>query len=57
MNWYNVELTEEEAVKFRLFLIACGIRYESSRAYNLVHFEVLVPNSKLREINDFLEVL
>lgn len=57
MSWYNVELTQEEAVKFRLYLMATGIRYETSGAFDLVHFEVLVPDSMLRELNDFLEVL
>ena len=57
MVWKNIELGKENAKLLRIFLSSQGIRYETSSAYNLVHFEILVDEATESRINEFLEVL
>lgn len=55
--WKNVELTNEEADKFRLFLHDNGICFESSGCFNIVHFEVNCNADETHRINAFLDTL
>lgn len=56
-RWLNVELQRETAKRFRGFLRDIHVRFETSKADNLIHFEVLVTNAEAREVNKFLEQL
>ena len=54
-RWHNVELENgTEADGFRQFLKDNGIRFETSGAYNLVHFEVLVNTEEMESCDTFL---
>lgn len=57
MSWVNVELNKADAIAFRHWLKANGVKYEVSSAYNLIHFEVLADRETVRKANAFLEVL
>ena len=56
-TWKNVELEKPEAHAFRVFLISKTIKFETSGAGPLVHFEVFVNDDELKECDEFLEVL
>ena len=57
MSWLNVELNKTDAIAFRHWLKANGIKYEASSAYNLIHFEMLADRETVRKANAFLKVL
>lgn len=54
--WYNTELDELDAPRLKEKLNSLSVRFESSGAYENVHFEILIdPNeSAFQEINLFL---
>lgn len=54
--WYNTELDELDAPCLKEKLNSLSVRFESSGAYENVHFEILLdPNeSVFQEINLFL---
>lgn len=56
---YNVELDEGDARLFRIFLRGLGVKFETSGAGFLTHFEIeLAENSKEYVMtNAFLEAL
>ena len=54
-KWLNVELYPSEAEEFRGFLKEFGIKYESSQAGNMVHFECLVDEIDEYFANRFLK--
>lgn len=58
-KWYNVELPEYEACLFRIFLRGLGVKFETSGAGFLTHFEIeLLERSKnILLIDSFLEAL
>lgn len=56
-EFYNVELTKDEAEKFKAYLKANGIYFEPSACYNLIHFEVKMNKEELKMVNEFLENL
>lgn len=53
----NVELSKDDSSKLREFLIDNKIKFETSGADNLVHFEILVNSIEERKINNFLDTL
>ena len=61
-TWVNVELTRENAQKFRQWCLeekdkGNGFRFETSGAFNLVHFECLVNEDERRRADAFLATL
>lgn len=56
-QWKNVELTVEDAEKFRIFLHSENIKFESSGCFNMVHFECFVNGYETHKINEFLRDL
>lgn len=53
----NVELSKTEAEQLKVFLKNNKIKFETSGADNLVHFEILVNQFEEKKINEFLETL
>lgn len=53
----NVELSKDDSNKLRAFLVENKIKFETSGADNLVHFEILVNSIEERKINNFLDTL
>ena len=54
-KYLNVELSHVDADRFRGFLLDNGIKYESSGAWNLVHFECLMNEDEAQLASEFLE--
>ena len=59
MKWFNCELETEEAYKLRAYLTKHRIKFETSAAFNLTHFKILLePYSKeYDKVNHFIEKL
>lgn len=59
MKWFNCEFNTEEAYKLRAFLAKHHVKFETSAAFNLTHFEILLePYSKeYNKVNKFIEKL
>lgn len=53
-QWFNVELTKDDATRFRNFCKGYGVKFETSQAGNLVHFEVLCDLYDLKTLDSFL---
>lgn len=53
----NVELSKDDSNKLRAFLVENKIKFETSGADNLVHFEILVNSMEEKKINNFLDTL
>lgn len=53
----NVELSKGEAEELKVFLKNNKIKFETSGAGDLVHFEVLVNKLEEKKINEFLGTL
>lgn len=54
-RWHNVELKNgKESDDFRHFLNKNHIKFETSGAGDLVHFEVLVDNEEMEACDFFL---
>lgn len=53
----NVELSKSDSNKLKEFLKNNKIKFETSGADNLVHFEILVNKFEEIKINEFLETL
>lgn len=53
-KWHNVELNHAESDWFRQFLKDNAIKYETSAAGYMVHFEVLVDNDEMEKCDTFL---
>ena len=51
----NVELSKVEAEELKVFLKSNKIKFETSGAENLVHFEILVNQFEEKKINDFID--
>ena len=56
-RWLNVELERDDADKLRVFLRQSGIKYETSEAGNLIHFECLMDKVDEEFANGFLDRL
>lgn len=54
-KWLNTELTKEEAEMLKDFLNENDIEYETSEAYNLIHFEINVNEYEKEAINGFID--
>lgn len=53
----NVELSKSDAEQLKVFLKNNKIKFETSGAYNLVHFEILVNKFEENKINYFIDTL
>lgn len=53
----NVELSQNDAEELKAFLKNNKIKFETSGAENLVHFEILVNQFEEKKINEFLDTL
>ena len=53
----NVELSKRDAEQLKVFLKNNKIKFETSGAENLVHFEILVNQFEEKKINDFIDTL
>lgn len=51
-KWYNIELPKEEAVALRRYLKEHKITFETSEAYNLIHFECLLSEKEMERVNE-----
>ena len=54
-TWLNTEVTTEEAEMLKDFLDENDIEYETSEAYDLIHFEINVNEYEKDAINDFID--
>ena len=54
-TWFNTEVTTEEAEMLKDFLDENDIEYETSEAYDLIHFEINVNDYERNAINDFID--
>lgn len=54
-TWLNTEVTTEEAEMLRDFLDENDIEYETSEAYDLIHFEINVNEYEKDAINCFID--
>jgi len=54
-TWLNTEVTKEEAEMLRDFLDENDIEYETSEAYDLIHFEINVNDYEKDAINCFID--
>lgn len=53
----NVELSKRDAEQLKVFLKNNKIKFETSGAENLIHFEILVNQFEEKKINDFIDTL
>ena len=56
-KYYHVELNQQEAELFKVFLKENNIYFEPSNCYNLVHFAVKCNLEEVKKVNDFLDTL
>jgi hypothetical protein len=54
-TWLNTEVTVEEAEMLKDFLNENDIEYETSEAYDLIHFEINVNEYEKDAINCFID--
>ena len=54
-TWLNTEVTTEEAEILKEFLDENDIEYETSEAYDLIHFEINVNEYEKEAINGFID--
>lgn len=54
-TWLNTEVTVEEAEILKDFLDENDIEYETSEAYDLIHFEINVNEYEKDAINCFID--
>ena len=53
-KWHNVELSQQEANEFKKYLHDNNIKFETSGAGDLVHFEVFVNTDEMESCDIFL---
>lgn len=56
-TWKNVELPKADADKLRSFLKRADIKFETSEADNLIHFEAYINDFETEVVNEFLDRL
>ena len=54
-TWLNTEVTKEEAEMLKDFFEENDIEYETSEAYDLIHFEINVNEYEKDAINCFID--
>lgn len=54
-TWLNTEVTKKEAEILKEFLDENDIEYETSEAYDLIHFEINVSEYEKNAVNDFID--
>lgn len=55
MKWYNVELNLKEAEYLHQELMERNIKHELSAAYNLIHFEILLNDNQVNDMNNLID--
>lgn len=57
MKWYNVELKKTDADGLKKLLHENGVKFETSGAGNMVHFEILLNEggAEFEKVNGYLE--
>ena len=57
MKWYNVELKKTDADRFRSLLHSQKVKFETSQADTMVHFEILLEkgSAEFEKINAYLQ--
>lgn len=55
MKWYNVELNLNEAEYFHQELMERNIKHEMSAADNLIHFEILLNDNQVNNMNNLID--
>lgn len=53
-TWLSAEMDKDLAEKFKGYLREIGLKYESSEAGNLIHFEVYMNQKEMTEANDWI---
>jgi hypothetical protein len=54
-KWYNVELNQKEAEKFKEYLEDEGYPFETSGCFELVHFEISLNLTQFDEVNKWMD--
>lgn len=54
-KWYNVELSGLDAERLSYFLTKKGIKFETSGAYNLTHFEIYATAKQADDIDAWID--
>lgn len=55
MKWYNVELNLNEAEYFHQELMERNVKHEMSAVYNLIHFEILLNDNQVNNMNNLID--
>lgn len=55
MKWYNVELNLNDAEQLHQELMERDIKHEMSAAYNLIHFEILLNDNQVNNMNNLID--
>lgn len=55
MKWYNVELNLNEAEYLHQELMERNIKHEMSAADNLIHFEILLNDNQVNNMNNLID--
>lgn len=53
-RWYNIELPKDEAAILKKHLKEKGIQFESSEAFNLIHFECFMDESNYKAVEAWI---
>lgn len=56
-KWVNVELKRDVADKLRLYCKVKGVKFETSEADNLIHFELYLNDAEQKQAQCFLDRL
>jgi hypothetical protein len=54
-KWYNTELSRQDAERLSYYLTKNSIKFETSGAYNLTHFEILATPKQAEMINTWID--
>lgn len=54
-TWLSAEMDKDLAEKFKGYLREIGLKYESSEAGNLIHFEVHVTHEEAKAVNEWID--
>ena len=56
MKWYNIELNNNESEDLKMILNQYNVKYETSQADNMTHFEIYTDKTTASAINDCLDM-
>lgn len=55
VKWYNIELDRQKAGKLSGFLRKFNVKYEVSRVWDLIHFEMQLRPQMLQKVVKFTD--